>query len=100
MARTRLYRSGVLELEDFPPEDISEHLQDPDAFVWLDYCRPSQDDLATIEEELSLHSLAIEDAVDRHERPKLDRYDSHLHVRYQTTRRRRSAGRRSPVYAG
>jgi magnesium transporter len=80
MARTRLYRGGVLELEDFPPEDISEHLEDPDAFVWLDYCRPSQEDLATIEEELSLHSLAIEDAVDRHERPKLDRYDSHLYL--------------------
>jgi magnesium transporter len=80
MARTRLYRGGVLELEDFPPEDISEHLKDPDAFVWLDYCRPAQEDLATIEEELSLHSLAIEDAVDRHERPKLDRYDSHLYL--------------------
>jgi magnesium transporter len=80
MARTRLYRGGVLELEDFPPKDISEHLGDPDAFVWLDYCRPAQEDLATIEEELSLHSLAIEVAVDRHERPKLDRYDSHLYL--------------------
>ncbi|MEA2195285.1 MAG: magnesium transporter [Solirubrobacteraceae bacterium] len=80
MARTRLYRRGVLELEDFAPQDISEHLKDSDTFVWLDYCRPSQQDLATIEEELSLHSLAIEDAVDRHERPKLDRYDSHLYL--------------------
>jgi len=80
MARTRLYRRGVLELEDFPPHDISEHLQDPDAFVWLDYCRPSPQDLATIEEELSLHSLAVEDAVTEHERPKLDRYDSHLYL--------------------
>jgi magnesium transporter len=80
MARTRLYRQGVLEIEDFPPEDISEHLKDPDTFVWLDYCRPSKEDLATIEEELSLHSLAIEDAVGQHERPKLDRYDSHLYL--------------------
>jgi len=80
VARTRLYRHGILEIEDFPPEDISEHLEDPEAFVWLDYCRPSHEDLATIEEELSLHSLAIEDAVDRHERPKLDRYDSHLYL--------------------
>jgi magnesium transporter len=80
MARTRLYRHGVLESEDFPPADISEHLKDADAFVWLDFCRPTSQDLATIEEELSLHSLAIEDAVGHHERPKLDRYDSHLYL--------------------
>lgn len=80
MARTRLYRHAVLVLEDFPPEDISEHLADPDAFVWLDYCRPSEQNLATIEEELSLHTLAVEDAVTEHERPKLDRYDSHLYI--------------------
>jgi len=92
MARTRLYRGGVLELEDFPPEDMSEHIQDPDAFVWLDYCRPSQEDLATIEEELSLHSLAIEDAVDRHERPKLDRYDSHLYLSAYAVKLDRESG--------
>ncbi len=70
----------MLELEDFPPEDISEQLKDPATVVWLDYCRPTAEDLATIEDELSLHSLAIEDAVARHERPKLDRYDSHLYL--------------------
>ena len=80
MSYTRLYRKGVLELEDFPPEDISEHLKDADAFVWLDFCRPTQEDLATIEEELSLHSLAVEDATGHHERPKLDRYDTHLYL--------------------
>jgi magnesium transporter len=92
MARTRLYRHGVLEIEDFPPADISEHIKDADAVVWLDYCRPSQQDLATIEEELSLHSLAIEDAVDRHERPKLDRYDSHLYLSAYQVRLDRESG--------
>jgi magnesium transporter len=92
MARTRLYRHGVLAIEDFPPADISEHLMDADVFVWLDYCRPSQEDLATIEEELSLHSLAIEDAVDRHERPKLDRYDSHLYLSAYQVRLDRESG--------
>ncbi len=80
MARTRLYRHGVLALEDFPPSDIARYLADEDAFVWLDYCRPSEDDLATIERELSLHKLALESALEAHERPKLDRYDSHLYL--------------------
>ena len=77
MARTRLYRNGVLEAEDFPVADVSDHLADSTAVVWLDMCAPTAEDLATISEELSLHRLAVEDAVHDHQRPKIDRYDTH-----------------------
>jgi magnesium transporter len=80
MTRTRLYRSGVLEAEDFPVHDISEHIRQPGVTVWLDMCAPDADDLATIGEELNLHQLAVEDAVQERQRPKLDRYDSHLFI--------------------
>jgi magnesium transporter len=76
--RTRLYRDGKLELEDFPPADISDYLRDPAALVWLDYCKPTAAELATIAEEFQLHPLAVEDAVNEHQRAKLDRYDTHL----------------------
>jgi magnesium transporter len=78
MARTRLYRDGALALENFPVKDISEHVKEDDAYVWLDYCEPTAAELATVAEELQLHPLAVEDAVNEHQRPKLDRYDSHL----------------------
>ncbi|GLY70467.1 magnesium transporter CorA family protein [Amycolatopsis taiwanensis] len=78
MARTRLYRNGILEAENFPPADVSDYLDDPAATVWLDMCSPTEDDLATISEELSLHRLAVEDAMHEHQRAKLDRYDTHL----------------------
>lgn len=80
MTRTRLYRSGVLEAEDFPVQDISDHITQPGVTVWLDMCAPDEHDLATISEELDLHRLAVEDAVQERQRPKLDRYDSHLFV--------------------
>jgi len=80
MAHTRLYREGELVLENFPVEDVSEHLKEQGACVWVDYCTPSQRDLETVAEELELHPLAIEDAIKEHQRPKLDRYDSHLFV--------------------
>jgi magnesium transporter len=80
MAHTRLYREGKLALEDFPVEDVSEYLEDEGACIWLDYCSPTQEDLETIAEELKLHPLAVEDAVNEHQRPKLDRYDSHLFI--------------------
>ncbi|WP_433190478.1 magnesium/cobalt transporter CorA [Actinoallomurus sp. CA-150999] len=80
MPRTRLYRNGVLEAEGFPIADVSDYIEDSAVTVWFDLCRPTAEDLASISEELGLHPLAVEDAIHEHQRPKLDRYDSHLFV--------------------
>jgi magnesium transporter len=77
-ARTRLYRNGALEREDFPVEEISDHVGDPDCTIWLDVCDPGSADFDMIAEEFGLHSLAVEDARHEHQRPKLDTYRSHL----------------------
>jgi magnesium transporter len=76
--RTRCYRAGVLDAEDFPLADVSERLADPDTVVWVDFVHPAADDLAGLAEELDLHPLAIEDALEPHQRSKIDRYPSHL----------------------
>jgi magnesium transporter len=73
-----VWRKGVLEAEDFPVERVSDYLQQPDAIVWADLCLPHQDDLHQMAEELGLAPLAVEDAVASQERPKLDRYPTHL----------------------
>jgi magnesium transporter len=75
--KTRCYRNGVLTDQDFPVADVSEHLEDPDAVVWVDLCAPDTKDLALVAEELSLHALAVEDATTGRNRPKLDRYSTH-----------------------
>jgi magnesium transporter len=77
MRHTRLYRDGVLEAKDFPAAQISDYLQKPGTVVWLDLCEPDQEDLEIVSEEFGLHPLAVEDAVQQHERPKLDRYQDH-----------------------
>ena len=76
-ARTRLYRGGRLEKEDFPVEEVSDHLRDPEAVVWVDLLTPRPDDLAFVANELGLHHLAVADAMDTRERPKVDRYSTH-----------------------
>jgi magnesium transporter len=76
-ARTRLYRNGRLVAEGFPVADISDHLADG-AVIWLDLRDPDREDLAVLREEFGLHPLAVEDALHDRERPKLDRYRSHL----------------------
>lgn len=74
---TRLYRKGVLDLEDFPLSEVSEHLGDDDIVVWVDFCDPSKETLHELAQELGLHELAVEDALGEHQRPKLDIYSSH-----------------------
>jgi magnesium transporter len=76
-ARTRLYQGGVLVQEDFPVEDISDHLTTPGAVLWVDLYEPNAEDLTLVAHELGLHRLAVADAVDTRQRPKLDRYSTH-----------------------
>jgi magnesium transporter len=76
-ARTRLYRDGHLELEGFPVARISDHLADG-GVVWLDLRNPDRADLEVLSEEFGLHPVSIEDALHKHERPKVDRYQGHL----------------------
>jgi magnesium transporter len=77
--RTRLYEHGRLLEEGFPAEGISHRLEaHPGTVVWLDLLDPDVDDLSIVTHEFGLHPLAVEDAVHDHQRPKLDRYRTHL----------------------
>lgn len=75
---TRVYRAGVLEAESFPVAAVSDYLDERDTVVWVDFSDPSAEELAELAEELGLHELAVEDVMGPEQRPKLDRYDTHL----------------------
>jgi magnesium transporter len=76
--RTRLWRNGILEAENFPFDQISDYICQPDCLVWADLCQPTPARLAALADELSLDPHAIEDASSQHERPKATRYATHL----------------------
>jgi len=57
-----------------PPEELSELRDRP---CWLDISDPKSHDFELAAKELALHPLAVEDAQQRHERPKIDQYDDH-----------------------
>jgi magnesium transporter len=78
MGRTRLYRNGELVDRDFPLAELPERLQDHSAVVWFDLCAPSEEEMGLLRDELGLHELAIEDAFSERQRPKVDRYPTHL----------------------
>jgi magnesium transporter len=62
------------------PEDISELIADGERLVWLDLSEPSADDFRLLRAEFGLHPLAIEDAMSRHQRPKVDQYENFYFV--------------------
>jgi magnesium transporter len=76
--RTRVWRNGTLEAEDFPFERVSDYLDEPDCLVWADLMCPDENTIAQLAEELSLDPHAVEDALSRRERPKATRYATHL----------------------
>ena len=62
-------RPGSVDLED-----ACKAGQEPGAFVWIDLYEPPADEFDAVQSEFSLHPLAVEDALEAHERPKLERY--------------------------
>ncbi len=62
-----------------PPADLSDLRGTP---AWLDLAAPDENEMALIAEELELHPLAVEDARERHERPKADAYDRYYFITF------------------
>lgn len=51
-----------------------------DAFCWIGMLRPTEAEINAVAKEFGLHSLAVEDTIAAHQRPKLERYGDVLFV--------------------
>ena len=56
------------------------------AFVWLGVHEPTAEEFDAVRREFDLHELAVEDAIEAHERPKLEVYGETLFVVLKTVR--------------
>jgi magnesium transporter len=76
-----VYRQGKRIVDDLPPSELGRVRKlatEPGDFVWVGLHEPTEQELATVEEEFGLHPLAVEDAFTAHQRPKLERYEHTL----------------------
>jgi magnesium transporter len=71
------YQEGR-KLADISKEDISEYLKRPGCFVWVALKDPAPEELEEMREEFSLHQLAVDDARNGHQRPKIEEYGDSL----------------------
>jgi len=59
------------------PSDLEETfdlVKERDGFGWIGLYRPSEAEVREVADEFGLHPLAVEDALEGHQRPKLERY--------------------------
>lgn len=65
--------------------DTVERIRKSDeGFVWLGLHEPTDQEFAGIADLFDLHPLAVEDAVEAHQRPKLERYGETLFAVFKT----------------
>lgn len=83
--RTRLWFDGELKAENFPLADVSEHLHEQGALVWVDMCNPDHRIVCELADELGFDQNAVEDVVARSERTKATRYATHTFLTVYAT---------------
>ena len=75
-----LYRDGKRLPEPFVLEGARHQCGDPDTFCWIGLYEPTGEEFAAVTREFDLPALAVEDAINAHQRPKLDVYQNTLLV--------------------
>jgi magnesium transporter len=75
-----VYAGGRKVAELAAVEDAAAWLERPGHVVWIGLFEPSDELLARVQRQFGLHDLAIEDAGNAHQRPKLEQYGDALFV--------------------
>ncbi|WP_133912560.1 magnesium and cobalt transport protein CorA [Streptomyces sp. NBC_00582] len=66
------------------PQEAMRQVRRDGGFVWIGLHEPTEAEFSGIAGEFGLHPLAVEDAVQAHQRPKLERYDDSLFTVFKT----------------
>jgi magnesium transporter len=81
IVQSALYQDGVRVSS---PATLAETFRalraQPSGMAWIGLARPTERELHSLAEEFDLHPLAVEDAMEAHQRPKLERYGDTLFV--------------------
>jgi magnesium transporter len=84
------YCHGIREEVPHEPHALADVMaslaRDDDArsFLWIGLHNPSPDELAAFAGPLDLHPLAVEDALEAHQRPKAEKYANHVFMSIRT----------------
>jgi len=69
--------SGTGIIEPVPSIETALEARQKGAYLWLDFCQPSKEDLQVLIDLLGIHPLSIEDCTDNEQLPKLDIFSTY-----------------------
>jgi magnesium transporter len=72
--------------EDGRRTDSSIEERPPGSFAWIGLTEPTADEFDSLQREFDLHPLAVEDATEAHQRPKLEVFDEMMFLVLKTAR--------------
>jgi magnesium transporter len=81
-----LYEAGRRQPGRLPVEAVPAACRRHDAFVWMGLYEPTEEEFDSVRREFDLHELAVEDAINAHQRPKLEVYGDTLFLVLRTAR--------------
>lgn len=65
-------------------QDVHQMLKETNQFVWIGLHEPSEEVLREVQEQFGLHDLAVEDARNAHQRPKVELYGDSVFIVLRT----------------
>jgi magnesium transporter len=80
------YDGGVRRRGDVAFDEVAGRVRQPGRFLWVGLLEPDQEEFDEVRHAFGLHPLAVEDAVEAHQRPKLEVYDDTLLMVVTTAR--------------
>jgi magnesium transporter len=75
-----IYVDGRRAAEPGTLKETYKAVRERRGVAWIGLYRPTQEEFSSVSEEFGLHDLAVEDATEAHQRPKLERYGGTLFV--------------------
>ena len=81
-----VYEQGRRQDGDLALGEAFKKCQGNEEFVWLGMHEPTEEEFDAVKREFHLHELAVEDAINAHQRPKLEVYGETIFVVLKTAR--------------
>ncbi|HEX5911563.1 MAG TPA: magnesium/cobalt transporter CorA [Rubrobacter sp.] len=75
-----IYVDGRRAAEPASLEEAYEACRKQHGLAWIGLYEPTEEEFSSVAEEFGLHPLAVEDAIEAHQRPKIERYGEALFV--------------------
>lgn len=75
-----IYVDGVRTANPDSLDETYEVLRDRRGIAWIGMYRPTPEEVHSVADEFGLHPLAVEDTLNGHQRPKIERYGETLFI--------------------